>query len=169
VVEFVAATDKGRIGEPSENQKQDTASCLDCNIFDQRIPKSSNLNALALNSCCNASDFDAFSLLMNFKGSLAPLILQNLGRGPNHGYRIAQEIKQKSKGVLDFKEGTLYPALHGLEAKGMIASYIQEENGRTRCYYKLTETGKRALIREKQEWMRFSSAISLLLQEAQPN
>jgi PadR family transcriptional regulator, regulatory protein PadR len=106
---------------------------------------------------------------MNFKGSLAPLILQNLHRGPNHGYRIAQEIKQKSKGVLDFKEGTLYPALHGLEGRGLIESYTQEENGRTRCYYKLTETGKRALDKEKKEWIRFSSAISLLLQEPQPN
>jgi len=106
---------------------------------------------------------------MNFKGSLAPLILQNLGRGPNHGYRIAQEIKQQSKGVLDFKEGTLYPALHGLEAKGLIASYSEEENGRTRCYYKLTQTGKRALVREKEEWTRFSSAISLLLQEPLPS
>jgi PadR family transcriptional regulator, regulatory protein PadR len=103
---------------------------------------------------------------MNFKGGLAPLILQNLLRGPNHGYRIAQEIKQKSKGVLDFKEGTLYPALHGLEGKGLISSYTQEENGRTRCYYKLTEKGKRSLATQKQEWLQFSSAIDLLLQEA---
>lgn len=110
-----------------------------------------------------------YGRLVNFKGSLAPLILQNLRSGPNHGYRIAQEIKQKSKGVLDFKEGTLYPALHGLEAKGLIASYTQEENGRTRCYYKLTEKGKRALTKEKEEWNRVSSAISLLLQEVQPN
>src|SRR5580658_8503476 len=118
---------------------------------------------LSQNFCCQASNFDVFSHLMNFKGGLAPLILQNLLRGPNHGYRIAQEIKQKSKGVLDFKEGTLYPALHGLEGKGLIASYTQEENGRARCYYKLTEAGKRSLAREKQEWMRFSSAINILL------
>jgi len=49
---------------------------------------------------------------MNFRGSLPTLILQNLRGGANHGYRIAQDIKQKSKGLLDFKEGTLYPALH---------------------------------------------------------
>jgi PadR family transcriptional regulator, regulatory protein PadR len=120
----------------------------------------------AQNFSCHASNFDVLSRLMNFKGGLAPLILQNLRRGPNHGYRIAQEIKQKSKGVLDFKEGTLYPALHGLEGKGLISSYTQEENGRTRCYYKLTERGKRSLAKEKQEWLRFSSAIDLLLQEA---
>lgn len=59
---------------------------------------------------------------MNFRGSLNTLILQNLKKGPNHGYRIAQEIKQTSKGVLDFKEGTLYPALHGLENQGLIES-----------------------------------------------
>jgi len=102
---------------------------------------------------------------MNFKGSLTALILQNLSKGPNHGYRIAQEIKQKSRGVLDFKEGTLYPALHGLEGKGWIQSYTGEENGRTRCYYKLTEKGRRELAREKEEWVSFSGAISLLLQE----
>ena len=107
-----------------------------------------------------------YELNMNFKGGLAVLILQNLSRGPNHGYRIAQEIKQKSKGVLDFKEGTLYPALHGLEGKGFICSYSQDENGRTRCYYKLTEKGKKALSQEKQEWHRFSGAISFILQEA---
>jgi PadR family transcriptional regulator PadR len=103
---------------------------------------------------------------MNFKGGLTALILQNLSGGSNHGYRIAQEIKQTSKGVLDFKEGTLYPALHGLEAKGLIASFTKQENGRTRCYYKLTEKGKKSLARQKEEWIRFSGAISLVLQEA---
>jgi PadR family transcriptional regulator PadR len=103
---------------------------------------------------------------MNLKGSLAPLILQNLRRGPNHGYRIAQDIKQKSDGLLDFKEGTLYPALHGLEAKGLIQSFTREENGRTRCYYKLTEKGKRSLAKQKQEWLRFSSAVNLIFQES---
>ena len=102
---------------------------------------------------------------MNFKGSLTTLILQNLKRGPNHGYRIAQEIKAKSKGVLDFKEGTLYPALHGLENKGLVESYTQEENGRTRCYYRLTEKGRKSLVKQREEWTRFSGAISLVLQE----
>jgi transcriptional regulator len=103
---------------------------------------------------------------MNHKGTLTTLILQNLSRGSNHGYRIAQDIKQRSKGVLDFKEGTLYPALHGLEAKGLIVSNTAEENGRIRCYYKLTEKGKRALATQKKEWLQFSSAVGLVLQEA---
>ena len=102
---------------------------------------------------------------MNFKGGLTTLILKNLSRGPNHGYRIAQDIKQKSKGVLDFKEGTLYPALHGLENKGLIESYTGEENGRTRCYYKLTKKGKGTLSKQHKEWTQFSDAVTLILQE----
>jgi PadR family transcriptional regulator, regulatory protein PadR len=102
---------------------------------------------------------------MNFKGSLTTLILQNLRQGPNHGYRIAQDIKKSSKGVLDFKEGTLYPALHGLEAKKLISSSTREEGGRTRRYYKLTDKGKKILVKERQEWLQLSGAISGLLQE----
>ena len=51
---------------------------------------------------------------MNFKGALPTLILEALESEPSHGYRIAQSIKERSRGVLDFKEGTLYPALHKL-------------------------------------------------------
>ncbi len=102
---------------------------------------------------------------MKLSGGLATLILQNLSHGPNHGYRIAQDIKQKSKGVLDFKEGTLYPALHDLEGRGLIASRIEAEQGRKRCYYKLTAKGRNALAGQKEEWSRFAGAIHLLLQE----
>jgi transcriptional regulator len=103
---------------------------------------------------------------VNFRGGLRTLILQNLSRGANHGYRIAQEIKNKSQGVLDFQEGALYPALHGLESKGWISSESREENGRVRCYYQLTESGRKALVTEKQEWERLSGAFNLILQEA---
>jgi len=103
---------------------------------------------------------------MNFRGGLPTLILQNLSGGPNHGYRIAQEIKQKSKGVLDYKEGTLYPALHELEGKGYIASQTRVENGRTRCYYELTEKGKKALVKDRQDWLAVSGAFNLILEGA---
>jgi transcriptional regulator len=103
---------------------------------------------------------------MNFRGGLPLLILQNLAQGPNHGYHIAQEIKQKSQGVLDFKEGTLYPTLHGLEGKGLITSHERAENGRTRFYYELTEDGRKTLARERADWRRVSGAFNLLLQEA---
>lgn len=103
---------------------------------------------------------------MNMKGSLPVLILQILAREENHGYRIAQQIKATSKGVLDFKEGTLYPALHDLEHKGLIESRERLENGRTRRYYRLTETGHKALAQERKEWTRYASAVSLILREA---
>jgi DNA-binding PadR family transcriptional regulator len=67
---------------------------------------------------------------MNFKGTLPTLILEALTQEPCHGYRIAQKIKERSEGVLDFKEGTLYPALHKLENDGMVESYETIETGR---------------------------------------
>lgn len=103
---------------------------------------------------------------MNIKGTLPTLILQVLEREPNHGYRIAQQIKAKSKGVLDFKEGTLYPALHKLENEGRLESYEQTENGRVRRYYRLTENGKKVLSKERDEWREISSAVTLILEDA---
>jgi transcriptional regulator len=103
---------------------------------------------------------------MNLKGTLPTLILRVLEEGENHGYRIAQAIKATSKGVLDFKEGTLYPALHGLENRGLIESRPREVDGRTRRYYKLTEKGRKQLASDRKTWKATSSAISLVLKEA---
>jgi PadR family transcriptional regulator PadR len=100
---------------------------------------------------------------MNLKGSLPLLILHVLSERPKHGYQIAQEIKQQSSNVLAFREGTLYPALHGLEKQGAIAAYTQEVNGHTRRYYQLTDTGKAMLSREMDDWKRLSSAINTVL------
>lgn len=103
---------------------------------------------------------------MKLKGHLPTLILQVLSQGPNHGYRVAQEIKARSKGVLEFKEGTLYPALHALENEGLLQSYERVEQGRTRRYYRLTEKGKRTLAKQKEEWDKVSGAINLIFEEA---
>ena len=103
---------------------------------------------------------------MNLKGTLPALVLQVLERGPLHGYAIAQEIKGRSKGVLDFKEGTLYPALHALENKGHLASYEQTENGRVRRYYKLTLAGHQALEAEREHWRELSAAVRLVMEGA---
>ena len=103
---------------------------------------------------------------MNFKGALPPLILQALAQGPNHGYRIAQEIKQRSAGVLDFKEGTLYPALHKLENEGLVESYESMENGRPRRYYRITKSGRAALAKDRAEWRELSRAVTTILGEA---
>jgi transcriptional regulator len=101
---------------------------------------------------------------MNFKGSLPMLILHVLSRGPSHGYQMAKQIKQQSEGVLDFKEGTLYPTLHGLEKRGLLETYSQEENGRTRRYYRLTNSGRATLAQEHTEWKRYTRAVNLILE-----
>ena len=103
---------------------------------------------------------------MNFKGTLPTLILQALATEPCHGYKIAQGIKARSKGVLDFKEGTLYPALHKLRNEGLVESYPEVEKGRTRQYYRITRVGRAALAKDRAEWRELSRAVTTLLAEA---
>jgi PadR family transcriptional regulator, regulatory protein PadR len=103
---------------------------------------------------------------MNFKGTLPTLILEALIREPSHGYRIAQRIKERSRGVLDFKEGTLYPALHKLENEGLVESYEGVEKGRLRRYYRITKSGRATLAKDRAEWRQLSQAVSLILGEA---
>jgi len=101
---------------------------------------------------------------MNLKGSLQLLILNVLAQGPNHGYQIAQQIKQQSRGILDFKEGTLYPTLHGMERQGYLISAEEEENGRIRRYYHLTDSGRNQLAAEQKAWRQFVQAVNLNLE-----
>jgi|SRR5688572_9078333 PadR family transcriptional regulator, regulatory protein PadR len=103
---------------------------------------------------------------MNMKGSLPLLILHTLASGANHGYRIASQIKDQSEGVLDFKEGTLYPTLHALEQQGLIESFKEMENGRERRYYRLTRKGITALDAERAEWEQFAGAVNTILKGA---
>ena len=103
---------------------------------------------------------------MNFKGTLPTLILEALVREPSHGSRIAQGIKERSKGVLDFKEGTLYPALHKLENEGLVESYEEVENGRLRRYYRITKSGRAVLAKDRAEWRDLSRAVTVILEGA---
>jgi transcriptional regulator len=103
---------------------------------------------------------------MNFKGTLPTLILEVLAQEPSHGYRIAQKIKERSDGVLDFKEGTLYPALHKLQNESLVESYEGVESGRTRRYYRITQSGRKALNKDRAEWRQLSRAVSIILGEA---
>ena len=100
---------------------------------------------------------------MNIKGSLPLLILHLLASGPRHGYAIASAIKASSEGVLDFKEGTLYPTLHNLEKQGYFSAFEQEENGRTRKVYRLTDEGNAALQAELGHWAAFTGAVNAIL------
>jgi len=103
---------------------------------------------------------------MNLRGTLPSLILEAIERHPDHGYSIAQRIKARSSGILDFKEGTLYPALHKLEQGGNVESYEDVENGRPRRYYRITAAGRAELARDRKEWMEVSRAVTLILRKA---
>jgi PadR family transcriptional regulator PadR len=103
---------------------------------------------------------------MNFKGTLPSLILEALTTGSSHGYRIAQSIKERSQGVLDFKEGTLYPALHKLENEGHVESFETLENGRSRRCYRITKSGRAMLARDRAKWRELSRAVTMILGEA---
>jgi PadR family transcriptional regulator PadR len=103
---------------------------------------------------------------MNLRGTLPTLILEAIERHPDHGYSIAQRIKERSSGVLDFKEGTLYPALHKLEVEGAVESYEGVEKGRPRRYYRITRAGRAELAKGRKDWSQVSSAVTLILKGA---
>ena len=100
------------------------------------------------------------------QGTLDLLVLKTLQAGPTHGWDIAQRIQQVSQDVLRIGQGSLYPALHRLEAQGWISSEwgASEKNRRAR-FYKLTAAGRKRLSTETDTWRRLTGAIeSILLQ-----
>ena len=68
--------------------------------------------------------------------------------------------------MLDFKEGTLYPALHKLENEGLVESYEGVEKGRPRRYYRITRSGHKVLSKDRAEWRQLSQAVTVILGEA---
>jgi PadR family transcriptional regulator, regulatory protein PadR len=99
------------------------------------------------------------------QGTLDLLILKTIAAGPAHGYGIAQRILLLSRDVLDVQQGSLYPALHRLERKGLAQSAWKEsDSGRMAKYYTLTAAGKRQLKAEMGEWQRYAAAIALVLE-----
>ena len=98
------------------------------------------------------------------QGMLDLLILRTVALEPLHGWAIAQRIKQMSKEVLQVQQGSLYPALHRLEERGLIsATWGASETNRRAKYYTLTPAGRQQLEREQADWERLSSAIALVL------
>src|SRR6516164_1925548 len=98
------------------------------------------------------------------QGTLDLLILKTLTAGPMHGFAIAQRIQQVSQDVLVVEEGSLYPCLYRMEAKGWIrAEWGKSENNRRAKYYELTRAGRKQLEEETAVWERVHRAISLVL------
>jgi PadR family transcriptional regulator PadR len=101
------------------------------------------------------------------QGTLDMLILKTLTRGPQHGYGIAQIIKQASDEVLRVEEGSLYPALHRLELDSWIDSeWGVSSNNRRAKYYRLTALGRKQLTKEADNWQRLSRAIAQVMENA---
>jgi len=101
------------------------------------------------------------------QGTLDMLILKTLSDGPMHGYAIVRRIQQVSGEVLQVEEGSLYPALYRMTAKGWITpEWGVSENNRKAKYYSLTTAGRKQLADELSYWERFSRATSKVLQLA---
>jgi PadR family transcriptional regulator PadR len=96
-------------------------------------------------------------------GNVDGLILAVLADGPRHGYAVVEDLRRRSDGVLDFPEGTIYPALYKLEATGAVASSWTVVQGRRRRTYRLTAAGRRQLARARAEWEAFSTAMKAVL------
>jgi transcriptional regulator len=100
------------------------------------------------------------------QGALDLLILQTLALAPNHGWGIQQRIRQVSRESLSVSQGSLYPALHRLEAAGLVASEMTtSDNNRRARVYRLTAAGRKRLATETEDWREFSLAIRRLLQQ----
>ena len=98
------------------------------------------------------------------RSSLDLVILKALTWGPRHGYAVAEWVEQATDDVLLLEEGTLYPALHRLEAQGWIAAeWGASDNNRRAKFYKLTAAGRRQLAAETEAWQRFTGAVELIL------
>jgi PadR family transcriptional regulator PadR len=97
-------------------------------------------------------------------GTLDMLVLKVLQRGPMHGYAIAVRLEQLSDQVLQVEEGSLYPALYRMEARGwLVSEWALNDTGRRARFYRLTATGRSQLAAEKQSWNRLIHAVGNVL------
>src|SRR3989449_9088546 len=107
---------------------------------------------------------DVRSRVELLQGTLELLILRTLLAGPTHGHAIAKHIHRTSEELLQIETGSLYPALHRLEAKGWIgASWELSNKGKRARFYRLTLRGRKQLAAERSKWEVFSRAMGLIL------
>jgi transcriptional regulator len=98
------------------------------------------------------------------QGTLDMLILRSVLLAPAHGHTIAHAIEHTSDDVLQVEHGSLYPALHRLEDRGLIASFWgTSENNRKARYYRITPAGKKHLASQRDRWTELVAAISRVL------
>jgi transcriptional regulator len=98
------------------------------------------------------------------QGTLDLLILKVVALGPLHGYAITQRLQQVSRDVVQVQQGSLYPALHRLENRGLLAAEWRDtETGREAKFYRLTRKGRAQLQSETASWERLTEAVALVL------
>ena len=93
----------------------------------------------------------------------ALLVLSLLKGQDLYGYQMITELERRSDHTFQMKEGTLYPVLKKLENSGYVTSYQAEANGRTRKYYRLTDRGRKELVREKAQWESYAHGVNSVL------
>jgi PadR family transcriptional regulator PadR len=99
------------------------------------------------------------------QGTLDMLILRVLSRGEMHGWGIADRLSQLSKNALQLGEGSIYPALYRMEAKGWIAAeWAVSDNNRKAKYYSLTKAGRKQLEVEQEDWSKLSAIIATVME-----
>jgi PadR family transcriptional regulator len=104
------------------------------------------------------------------RGTMDVLILRAVSWGPIHGYGVARWIEQATGEALKVEEGTLYPALHRLEDRGLIeAEWGLSENNRRARYYSITPAGRKELRQETAAWTRFAQAMAAALAAPAPS
>src|SRR6266853_4497033 len=107
---------------------------------------------------------DVRSRVELLQGTLELLIRRTLLAGPTHGHAIAKHIHRTSEELLKVETGSLYPALHRLEAKGwIVASWELSDKGKRAKYYRLAPLGRKQLATEQSKWMAFARAMGLIL------
>jgi PadR family transcriptional regulator PadR len=98
------------------------------------------------------------------QGTLDLLILRTLALGPQHGWAISERVQQMSSDVLQIQQGSLYPALHRMERRGLIkARWGTSENNRRAKYYELSKNGRQQLEVQKDAWQKLTAAVAQVL------
>jgi PadR family transcriptional regulator, regulatory protein PadR len=93
------------------------------------------------------------------KGHLDLLLLATLAEAPAHGYRVVEQLRERSCGAFELSEGTVYPALYRLERGGLLSSRWASAGRRRRRVYSVTRRGRKALVDQKRDWNSFARAV----------
>jgi PadR family transcriptional regulator PadR len=98
------------------------------------------------------------------QGTLDLLILRTLALGPQHGWAISERVQQMSSDVLQIQQGSLYPALHRMERRGLIkARWGTSDNNRRAKYYELSKNGRQQLEVQTDAWQKLTAAVAQVL------